>query len=200
MAEGVAGAGGTVITDGVFDDPEHQPAPDAAKAPKGWTWDRENRHWKPKVRGPVLAALRGRERQVPDDRRADGGPDRDGTPGDGAGQEPAAGEAPDVYRDPDPAWGAGDRETTPIDTFTLDRETRADIRALIALAYTIPGETLPLLDPYCFGPLAEEDTAKGVIGAVSDIVCGSPRVAKWAASAAGLMPWIKLGIALQPVA
>jgi len=94
----------------------------------------------------------------------------------------------------------GGRETRPIETFRVDAETRADIKALIALAYVPVGETLPLIDPYCFGPLGEAKTADGVISAVSDIVCGSPRVAAWAASAAGLMPWIKLAYALKPVA
>jgi hypothetical protein len=198
MAEGVAAAGGQRVDSGVHDDPDHAPAPDPVRAPKGWTWDRAGRHWKPKVRGPVLTALRGRDRQDPGGPAA--GPDPDGgaepVPGDpgfpgfGVGDE----------RDPDPAWAADGSETRPIVTFTVSAETRADIKALIALAYTIPGETLPLLDPYCFGPLGEEETARSVIGAVSDIVCGSPRVARWAASAAGLMPWIKLGMALKPVA
>lgn len=202
MAEGIAAAGGQRVDSGVHDDPEHAPAPDPDRAPKGWTWDRTGRHWKPKVRGPVIAALRGRERQAPDARgtgdssdpgvRPDPGAEADGDPGFPG--------FPADERDPDPGWAGDGAGPQAAETFRVDRETRADIKALIALAYTIPGETLPLLDPYCFGPLAEEETGTAIISAVSDIVCGSPRVARWAASAAGLMPWIKLGMALKPVA
>lgn len=194
MPEGVAAASGQVVGEGVYDDPEAPPPPDVC-ARLGWdkgpTWDRTNRRWKAKVRGPLLTAIRGHEPQ----------------------QDPEAGEVVDAEivddgpddpygnRDPDPSWQAGSStETRSLpESFKVDAETRADIKALIALAYTIPGEALPLLDPYCFGPLAEDDTANGVISAVTDIVCGSPRVAKWAASATGLMPWIKLGMALKPV-
>lgn len=193
MAEGIAAASGQRIDSGVHDDPDHAPAPDPVKAPKGWTWDRSGRHWKPRVRGPVIAALRGHDRQAPAGRpdTAAAEPDPREQPGEPGDHD---------FRDPDPAWAAGDSETRPIETFSLTAADRADVKALIALAYTIPGETLPLLDPYCFGPLGEEETGTAIIGAVSDIVCGSPRVARWAVGAAGLMPWIKLGMALKPVA
>lgn len=182
-----------MVGEGVWDDPDRPPTPGEC-AQLGWdkgpTWDRTNRRWKAKVRGPVLNALRGQER------RQEPPPQQD--PDDEVVDAEFVDE--DQYRDPDPSWGAGSSETRRIETFTIDDEIRADIKALIALAYTLPGEALPLLDPYCFGPLGEKDTANGVISAVTDIVCGSPRVAKWAASAAGLMPWIKLSIALKPIA
>lgn len=168
----------------VHDDPERPPEP-APGAEKGWTWSRTEHRWQPKRRGPVLwqpGQQQGELRQP-----------------EGIVVNPPELAPPDGYelrRDPDPGWQT---ETRPIETFQLTADTRADIRALIALAYTVPGEALPLLDPYCFGPLADKDTGTGIIDAVSDIVCGSPRIAKWAASASGLMPWIKLGKALSPV-
>jgi len=196
VAEGVAVAG-KVISGGVHDDPDVAPPP-SAEAPKGWTWARGSKAWVPKVRGPVVwqpdapaAPARGLLERGPWAKKP---------------QEPPADPEPpadDDTRDPDPAWmgddGGSRSETRPIETFKLDPESKADIKALIALAYTVPGETLPLVDPYCFGPLAQPETATGIIDAISDIVYGSPRVAAWAASAAGLMPWIKLGIALKPV-
>lgn len=194
MAEGVSSSGAVVDT-GTYDDPEHPPAPDPQLAPKGWTWKRDARQWVPKVRGPLLAVaepdLRQQVTQWVGAHAAAAMPlDED--------QAPGADPGPGWQRD-DPAPGPG-AELRAIETFQLDRETRADIKALVALAYTVPSEALPLMDPYCFGPLAEKDTANGVIDAVSDIVCQSPKVARWAASASGLMPWIKLGKALQPVA
>jgi hypothetical protein len=177
MPEGVAAADGTVIGQAVYDDQDQAPPPGPG-AEKGWTWSRTSRRWQPRQRGPVLWD------EGP--RADDGGPDDT--------EAAATGEL--QQRDPAPGWQS---ETRPIETFQVTTEVRADVKALIALAYTVPGETLPLLDPYCFGPLADKQTGTGIIDAVTDIVCGSPRVAKWAASASGLMPWIKLGMALKPV-
>ena len=216
MAEGIA-IRGKVTGTGVHDDPDSKPAP-SAEAPKDWTWHRTKKTWVPRVRGPVLwqpgsdpkaeaadvnaragitpekpergMGILGRLHAKPADPEPDAQPSADNAQPENEG------------RDPDPGWmDDRDRKIVPIRTWQgVDKETRADIRALIALGYTIPGETLPLLDPYCFGPLADDQTAVGVIDAVTDIVCGSPRIAAWAASAAGLMPWIQLGKALQPVA
>jgi hypothetical protein len=180
MAEGFVSADGTAGT-AVHDNREIEPAP-SAEAPRGWTWNRQARSWKPKVRGRILW-FEGNTDSPPDAVRDDV-QDTDGF----------AGGTPD----PEPSWMAEPDPPRPPD-FQPSREQRADIKALVALCYTIPAETLPLVDPYCFGPLAERDTAVGVIDAVSDIVCASPKVAKWAASASGLMPWIKLSFALKPV-
>lgn len=184
MAEGVASAGGAVVAEGVYDNRDSPPPPDPVRAPKGWTWDRGEQHWKPRLRGPVLPQQGQQQDQPP-------AADAEDT-GGGAGRQ---------QQDPDPGWMRPGADQQPDgDQWSLTDTDRKDIKALIALAYTLPSEALPLLDPYCFEPLQEKDTAEGVISAVSDIVCGSPRVARWAASAAGLMPWIKLGIALKPIA
>lgn len=196
MAEGIAAASGERVSAGVHDDPDVPPAHDPVRAPKGWTWDRREKHWKPKVRGQVLTALRGSDRPARDEGRDEG----QAAAGPGAGPAEGGADEPGEYRDPAPAWAGDSRDTRPIQTFSPSADQRADIRALVALAYTLPGETLPLLDPYCLGPLGEEETAKEVIGAVSDIICGSPRIARWAVGASGLMPWIKLGFALRPIA
>lgn len=174
--EGMLTADGTAAP-GVHDDPGRAPEPDG-DAPRGWTWNRRNRKWQPKVRGPVLW-----HQDAP------------------AGDEPGGRieqQHQDYGPDPAPSWQAD--PAPPAEQWEPDPEDRKDIRALVALCYTVPAETLPLIDPFCFGPLTERDTANGVIDAVSDIVCQSPKVARWAASKSGLMPWLKLGMALKPVA
>jgi hypothetical protein len=172
MAEGIATAGGALSA--VHDDPDRPPEA-TADAPRGWTWNRKERSWKPRVRGPLVYDA------------------QPSAPADEAPQDDPESYGPD----PAPSWASD--PAPPGEKWEIDSEARADIKALVALAYTVPAETLPLLDPYCFGPLDEKKTANGVIDAVSDIVCGSPRVAKWAVSASGLMPWIKLGVALKPI-
>jgi hypothetical protein len=180
MAEGFVSADGTAGT-AVHDNREIEPAANA-EAPRGWTWNRQARSWKPKVRGKILW-FEGNTDSPPDavrDDVQDTGGFNGSTP------------------DPEPSWMA--EPSSPAEDFKVTADARRDIKALVALCYTVPAETLPLVDPYCFGPLAERDTAVGVIDAVSDIVCASPKVAKWAVSASGLMPWIKLSFALKPVA
>lgn len=187
MAEGVAASDGSISDTGIGDGRPPEPPADPVLAPKGWTWDRKSRDWVPRKRA---------------------------APGVSAGAEPGAGPVPPGdYEpgddaplgvtglpggDPDPGW-MGEGQPT-IKPFELDRETRNEIHALVALLYAVPAETLSLWDPYCFGPLEDDKTTRDVTKAVSDIVCASPRVAQWAVSAAGLRPWIKLAIALKPVA
>lgn len=173
-ADGTAGAA-------VHDNREHEPPP-SAEAPRGWTWNRPARSWKPKVRGPILWQDSG---STPAD-------DESGTDVQDTGV--FTGSTPD----PGPSWA--DDPAPPAEEFVPSASERKDIKALIALGYLPLAETLPALDPYCFGPLQEPKTANGIIDAVADIVADSPKVAKWAVSATGLMPWIKLAHALKPVA
>lgn len=169
---------------GVYDNKDSAPEP-TSDAPRGWTWNRKAGRWQPKVRGPVIwagpqLALAGSAGDADPDPVQDNGGFSGGTPD----------------RDPDPGWADAPAPAR----FEISAEDRKDIKALVALLYTVPAETLPLVDPYCFGPLGERETANGVIDAVADIVAGSPRVARWAVSAAGLMPVVKLCLALKPIA
>ena len=153
MNDGTAGSA-------VHDNREHEPAP-SAEAPRGWTWNRATRSWKPKVRGPVLWPGDGHigvvNEAVHDAVRDDG-------TSAGSAYEP----------DPEPGWMSEPGQ--PDDAFKVTAEVRADVKALIALCYTIPAESLPLMDPYCFGPLGERKTANAIIDSISDIVCASPRI------------------------
>lgn len=174
-ADGTSGAA-------VHDNRAIEPEP-SAEAPRGWTWNRTARNWQPKVRGPVL--WRGEELPGPTG------------PAAGSGDVQDTGLFSGSTPDPEPGWM--NDPAPPADKFRPSAEQKADIKALIALLYTVPAETLPLADPYCFGPLQEKQTATGVIDAVADIVSASPRVARWAVSSSGLVPWVKLAIALKPI-
>lgn len=185
MAEGVADASGMIRDSGVgADGRPPEPAPDPVLAPKGWAWDRKAKDWVP------------RKRAAP------------GTTGEG--DEPAGapsqqqyepGEfvnAPGAEGDPAPGWQQPGAEYEP-EPVVITADDRKEIHALVALLYAVPAELLAVADPYCFEPLGERKTAGDITAAVTDIVCQSPKVARWAASAAGLRPWIKLAVALKPI-
>lgn len=172
-------------------------------------WDAKERNWRPKKTRGRVPNDQARGRSPRKKQSGSKGPRQVARqplavapdPVDADVLEQLLAEEAEQY-DPPPAWQEEPGETPaaaaagpgPGDTM------RADIKALIALTFTIPTEPLALLDPYCFGALTEDDTAAGVVDALTDIVCASPKVAAWAASAVGLRPWIKLGIALKPVA
>lgn len=173
-------ADGETTGTAVHDNREHEPAP-SAEAPRGWTWNRAARRWQPKVRGRVVWEAHA---DAPPEQLHEGGvQDNEGYAGSTA--------------DPEPGWIS--EPAPPAEQYRPSAADRADIKALVALLYTVPAETLPLVDPYCFGPLSQKQTTNGVVDAVTDIVSGSPRIAKWAVSASGLMPWVKLAIALKPI-
>lgn len=180
MAEGFVTASGASGA-AVHDNREHEPAP-SAEAPRGWTWNRAARSWRPKVRGVVLW-------------HDDGAPADDG---DDESSPQVTGAFSGSTPDPEPGWMSDPAPQA--EKHAVSASDRADIKALIALAYLPLSEGLSTLDPFCFGVLTERKTATGVIDAVADIVAASPRVSQWALSATGLSPWIKLAVALRPVA
>lgn len=186
-----------------------EPAADARVAPFGWLWDSKESNWRPKKTRGRVPDSQARGRSPRKKKSAKAAPRK-------VVRQPLA-EVPDPVDvavlddvlaedaegwDPAPAWQEepGEAPAATAEGPGPGSTMRADIKALIALTYTIPTEPLALLDPYCFGALTEDQTAAGVVDALTDIVCASPKVAAWAASAVGLRPWIKLGIALKPVA
>lgn len=110
-------------------------------------------------------------------------------------------DVPDPDWDPAPAWQteANDAPVSPSSSEKAALALKTEVSSWIALAYSIPVDTLATIDPFCFGALQEPETAHNVVDALSDIVMGSPRVAEWIGSHMGLAPYIKLGVALKPV-
>lgn len=195
MAEGVADSSGIVRGGGVGDSRPPEPAPDPVLAPKGWAWDRKAHDWVPRKRAaPVPGGGGGEPGAAPNHAHRD------------AEDERRLQQLADDFNaqvdagDPDPGWLRDDSPAPPDEPFVVDAGARSDVHALVALLYTVPAEGLSLVDPYCFDVLNDEGTTRGITKAVTDIVCGSPKVARWAVSASGLYPWVKLAIAFKPVA
>jgi hypothetical protein len=186
MAEGVADSRGNIAGGGLGEEGRPpEPAADPIKAPKGWTWDRRGHEWVPRKRAAPSAA------------------GQDGS-GNGPGAAPPDGDqaAEQAGGDPPPAWQRDEVQDAAADAappFELTGDDRADVQALIALLYAPIAEPLAEVDPYCFGSLAEAGTVEDMTGAITDIVARSERISKWALSATGLMPWVKIATILRPV-
>lgn len=118
------------------------------------------------------------------------------------GQEPDGEEefTPFLGSDPAPAWQRDDAPPAPPDTEQSGGfDLRTEVEAWIALGWSIPAETLATIDPYCFGPLVDDQTGPLVIRAFADIAMQSPRVAEFIASKSGLRPYIQLAAVFKPV-
>jgi hypothetical protein len=183
MPEGVANASGQVVADAVYDDPATEPAADALRAPKGWTWSRADKRWIPRTRNAP-------GRSTP---QQDALPDPPGAQDD----DPGAGSTAD--RDPDPAWMApsGTAKAAAVwDPKSVSRETQDDIAGMLALFYSVPADFLITVDPFCFGALNEDLSA--TIDATVPIICRSKMAVEFVSGASGLILWIKLLATLKP--
>ena len=193
MPEGLLTAGGAVAG-AVHDDPGHSPQP-SADAPRGWTWQRKERKWAPRQRGPVL--WRG------DDGRADGGPDQDRAGGDGAGPGAAQGQA---GTDPDPSWLRDDKQQDAkrdgkrrqtIDD--VPRDVVNDIAGFAGLVGTPILAMLQQADPYCGTALAQ--SFEGVVNATLPLICRSKKITDYfTGDKSDWLLWGKLALALRPFA
>ena len=196
MPEGVALAG-SVVSGAVHDDPGAAPPP-GPEAPKGWTWNRSERAWQPKQRGPVVWLPAG---QVP--AAADG----KGYPWWGGQEQPPGDLNADPGqpgRDPEPGWmtqqpepaGKHRRRITQAD---VPKEIQDDIVGLAGLVGTPILAVLKSIDPYCGGALA--DAYAGVLDATLPLICRSEKIVKYfSEDTADWLLWGKLAIALAPVA
>jgi hypothetical protein len=184
MPEGVA-AGGQVLAGGVHDDPDAPPPP-GPDAPKGWTWDRGNRHWKPKIRGRDVW----RPEPEPD---AAAGDDDGGGEGD---------------RDPAPSWLSDDAGSTGggqapagrrrLSIEDVPRQVTDDMAGLAGLIGTPVLAVLGQVDPYCAGAL--RDSFGQVVDATLPLICRSERIVSYfREDTADWLLWGKLAMALAPV-
>lgn len=141
MPEGLLTDAG--VTGGVHDDPDHAPEP-SADAPRGWTWQRKDRKWAPRQRGPIVWKADGDER----------GGAAGGVPDGSAGDLPGGAE-----RDPDPSWLRDEQQQ---DSASSEKLKWSDIPAEAKdNAASLAGMLgMPLLafaqavDPYCGSALA----------------------------------------------
>lgn len=189
MPEGVAVAGGPVISGAVHDDPDRPPEP-SEEAPRGWTWNRTDRKWQPKIRGKVLWQDDGGELAGRDD-RADAGAS------DGPGQAGSPAEG----RDPAPAWARDDARPDGKRRLSFDevpQNVKDDIAGLGGLVATPILALLQQADPYCGTALAQ--SFEPIVDATLPLICRSQRIVRYFSDdKADWLLWGKLAVALAPV-
>lgn len=187
MPEGVAVAGGgPVVSGAVHDDPGAAPAP-GPDAPKGWTWNRSDRAWRPKQRGPVVW--------------------QPGASEPGPDVPPAAA---DLGKDPAPGWmadelgGQGDelgaaRAERRVKFSEVPAQVKADAASFAALVGAPVLALARTVDPYCGAVLA--DNFSEILDASLPIICRSERVVRFFTSEdSDWLLWLKLAMTLGPVA
>jgi hypothetical protein len=148
---------------------DEEPEPDPETAPYGWTRDKKAPSgWRPKKRPG-----RGGRKRAPDEE----------------------GQADDGERDPEPSW----HERLPKGrSFQASPEQQADVAAMLALFYSLPGDFLMQVDPYCFGALNANFQA--VVDATVPIICRSENLVRFATGGSGMILWIQLMAAIKPIA
>src|SRR5215469_858153 len=185
---------------GIHDDPDHPPAPDLERAPKGWTWDRKGRSWKPRVRGRRAVGADSPPVQSPDPRPA----------GDVPGPDAARSSGPGTS-DPDPAYmNAGDEDQGdedarpaggdegPLRFDEVPQQVKDDIAGLAGLVGAPILAMLRTLDPYCGTALAEN--YEPIVDAALPLICRSRKIVRYFTDDhADWLLWGKLAMALKPV-
>jgi hypothetical protein len=106
---------------------------------------------------------------------------------------------PFLGADPDPSWQQIDGGEAAPAAGGEQLDLRTEVESWIALGWSLPAEMLATMDPFCFGPLVDEQTGPLIVSCFADIAMQSPKVAEFIASKSGLMPYIKLGFAFKPV-
>ena len=180
MAEGVAVAGGPVLSAAVHDDPDSAPPP-SAEAPRGWTWNRETRGWKPKIRGRILY-------------QDDGAP--------AAGDAPAGDEPQQQQRDPAPAWARQDakpekQQARQLRFEDVPQEVKDDAAGLIGLVGAPILGMLQSLDPFCGAALAS--CFEPAVDAALPLILRSSKIVRYFQDDSNdWLMWGKLAMALAP--
>ena len=188
MPEGLLTDSGTV-TAGVHDDPDHEPEP-TADAPRGWTWQRKDRHWAPRQRGAIKWKGDGDGQATRDDGSADSGA--------------AAGQTSTGDRDPDPSWlrseGSQDgKDDGKLKFDDVPGQVKDDIAGLAGLIGVPILSMLQQIDPYCGGALAQ--SYEHIVDACLPLICRSKKIVKYfEGDKSDWLLWGKLGIALKPFA
>lgn len=150
MPEGLLTDAG--VTGGVHDDPDHAPGP-SADAPRGWTWQRKDRKWAPRQRGPILWHESG---PVGDSSAL-------GSDGRQAGSSPGAatGDGPGHQSDPDPSWLRDDKQQDSVTSEKLKwedipseaKDNAASLAGMLGMPLLAFAQAV---DPYCGSALASQ--------------------------------------------
>ena len=186
MAEGVAVSGGTVVSGATFDDPQREPPADPGIAPRGWTWARTQRAWRPRKSA-------GRPPKNPGDSEP--------KPPAGKVANPFAPGEPESDRDPDPSWVTG--ETRPPEQMQLPfaqvpKQVKDDIAGFAGLIGTPILALIQSVDPYCGGALMQ--CFEPAVDAALPLLCRSERIVRYfSEDTSDWLLWGKLAIALAPV-
>lgn len=202
---------------------DEPPADDPVKAPYGWMKDKSTGKWRPrkswggagrdgrKVGGRTGGATtpdrpagkptaRKKTAKKPAAKRADTLRMVDPIVHEAleeAMDEVEANAIPWLGADPAPSWHLDPEPAPPEPSGEVDMRT--EVESWIALGWSLPADALATMDPYCFGPLVDEQTGPLIVSCFTDIAMQSPKVAAFIASKSGLMPYIKLGFAFKPV-
>lgn len=201
---------------------DEPPADDPVKAPYGWMKDKQTGKWRPrkswggagrggrKVAGQPGGAVTPNRPGKKTTARKKTTKTRSPEPlrmveflaDDDAGSSPEedADIGPFLGSDPAPSWQSDDAPVVPSSSADDGKtDLRTEVESWIALGWSLPADVLATIDPYCFGPLVDDQTGPLIVSCFADIAMQSPKVAAFIADKAGLMPYIKLGFAFKPV-
>ena len=199
---------------------DEPPADDPVKAPYGWMKDKKTGKWRPRKSWGGAGRNGRKVAGQPGGATTPDGLARKTTarkrPAKGRSSEPLrmveplaeddAGSSqedddlsPFLGADPAPSWHDDDAPNLPVSPDDGKTDLRTEVESWIALGWSLPADVLATIDPYCFGPLVDDQTGPLIVSCFADIAMQSPKVAAFIADKAGLMPYIKLGFAFKPV-
>lgn len=187
MPEGLLTDAG--VTGGVHDDPDHAPEP-GPDAPRGWTWQRKDRKWAPRQRGPIIWRV-----------DSDGQATRDDGTGDpDASARNAAGD----QRDPDPSWLRDDKQQDSASGEKLKwqdipseaKDNAASLAGMLGMPLLAFAQAV---DPYCGSALASQ--YENIIDHTLPLILRSKRAVNFFTSKdSDWLLWFGLIQSLWPVA
>ena len=190
MPEGLLTADGT-MTAGVDDDPDHEP-PASAEAPKGWAWQRKDRAWAPRQRGPVKWTAEASTEESRPGQEPDHGP------------AVIHGDTGPGQSDPEPSWLRDDQRPDDkpggkLSFGDVSQQVKDDIAGFAGLVGAPLLAMLQQADPYCGTILAQ--SFENIVDATLPLICRSSKIVKYFSDdKSDWLLWGKLALALKPFA
>lgn len=93
---------------------------------------------------------------------------------------------------------SGDVKSASYSGVRITKKMKDDIQGQLSLLMGMTTMAWAMRDPIC--AMAVNDNMEQITEKMVPIICRSPKVVKWMTKGTGLMDWIALGMALQPVA